>query len=618
MAASAQAPGMRSPTVRPPRHTSSKYDFVKVRVWLGDNSDHYYVLSRFLVSRMLTVTRIPSVVAIKIALELKKLLVDASLLDVSQADLEANLFKLMERRGYGAEYVSRYRMMTRFHQERVPLIVLVCGTACVGKSMLATQLSQRLNLPNVLQTDMVYELLRSAEDAPVGPLPIWAQAFATEGELMTAFSRECRIVRKGLDGDLAKAVRDGKPIIIEGMHLDPSIYLRSADAGGLGALPDAPPPPAAPAPAPAPAGAGTGAGSLGGAGVEHCKSTPAAPASVPPTPALEFGAGAGAAAAATPAPAPVPAPAPKHAAAPEAGGLLEEQPRPYAPSERNRSPPPSRAGELPSGAPEDSPSSPSPPSVHGCGCGSGASDSEQHRGHGDGGCEAAPSGEHRGVREPACAGSPRDEKCHCSCHGALEDESCRRQVAFRSARCAGGGGAEAGAGATAAAATRWEGEVKGVGEQGELGSKRPGSAIARAAREGGSGGGSGGGGGDGSGGARFLLGESKEEDASDADASSGVRDSSLSASGSGRGRGVRVYGPHPHPHSDVPGSKQAAAAAGALGGGASKLEKALAGGKSKPIVMLLSDWMACRAADLKETIECIERGLQDSLAKDSS
>ena len=74
------------------RHSASKYDFVKVghslqasclrglvgkklfclpsspdlplpgakvKVWLGENQDHYYVLSRFLISRMLTVTMIP-------------------------------------------------------------------------------------------------------------------------------------------------------------------------------------------------------------------------------------------------------------------------------------------------------------------------------------------------------------------------------------------------------------------------------------------------------------------------------------------------------------------------------------------------------------------------------
>ncbi|CAA0834566.1 P-loop containing nucleoside triphosphate hydrolases superfamily protein [Striga hermonthica] len=206
------------------RNASSKYDFVKVKVWLGDNADHYYVLSRFLLSRMLTVTKIPNHVAIKIALELKKLLIDNSLLDVSQSDLEANLFKLMERRGYGEEYINRYKMMTRFHHQRVPLVILVCGTACVGKSTIATQLAQRLNLPNVLQVKPLF-LLDISYIAPLTSSPVWARDFSSSEELITEFCRECRIVRKGLAGDLKKAMKDGKPIIIEGIHLDPSIYL---------------------------------------------------------------------------------------------------------------------------------------------------------------------------------------------------------------------------------------------------------------------------------------------------------------------------------------------------------------------------------------------------------
>ncbi|XP_015169156.1 uncharacterized protein [Solanum tuberosum] len=207
------------------RNDYSKYDFVKVKVWLGDNVDHYYVLSRFLLTRMLTVTKIPNHVSVKIALDLKKLLVDNSLLDVSQADLEANLFKLMKRRGFGDEYIKRYKMMTRFHHQRVPLVILVCGTACVGKSTIATQLAQRLNLPNVLQTEMVYELLRTSTDAPLTSSPVWTRDFSSPEELMTEFCRECRIIWKGLAGDLRKATKDGKPIIIEGIHLDPRIFL---------------------------------------------------------------------------------------------------------------------------------------------------------------------------------------------------------------------------------------------------------------------------------------------------------------------------------------------------------------------------------------------------------
>ncbi|XWS36960.1 hypothetical protein CRYUN_Cryun19dG0002400 [Craigia yunnanensis] len=116
----------------------------------------------------------------------------------SQSDLEANLFKLMEWRGYGEEYINRYKMMTRFHHQRVPLVILVCGTACVGKSTIATQLAQRLNLPNVLKTDMVCELIRTSTDAPLSSTPVWARDFGSSEELITKFCLECRIVRKGI------------------------------------------------------------------------------------------------------------------------------------------------------------------------------------------------------------------------------------------------------------------------------------------------------------------------------------------------------------------------------------------------------------------------------------
>ncbi|KAM7487680.1 hypothetical protein LguiB_025164 [Lonicera macranthoides] len=42
------------------RNASSKYNFVKVKVWLGDNANHYYIFSKFLLSRMLTVTKVVS------------------------------------------------------------------------------------------------------------------------------------------------------------------------------------------------------------------------------------------------------------------------------------------------------------------------------------------------------------------------------------------------------------------------------------------------------------------------------------------------------------------------------------------------------------------------------
>ena len=38
---------------------SSLAPVLQVKVWLGETQAHYYILSRFLISRMLTVTKIP-------------------------------------------------------------------------------------------------------------------------------------------------------------------------------------------------------------------------------------------------------------------------------------------------------------------------------------------------------------------------------------------------------------------------------------------------------------------------------------------------------------------------------------------------------------------------------
>lgn len=228
---------------------TSKYDFVKVTVWL---QDHYYILSRFIVSRMLTVAQVHYKDAIRIALDLKKRLVDEGMLEIQQQDLETLLFEIMRSHGYtedndddeeeeqgqksvqqqqqvsergagiGSRCIYRYKMMTRFHHKRIPLMVLLFGTGCIGKSTLATMLGERLHLPNVLQTDIVWDLHSTmARGAPCQP--VWLRRFDTREAFLEEYRRECATVRRALEGDIAKCFKDGKPIIIEGSHLDPSL-----------------------------------------------------------------------------------------------------------------------------------------------------------------------------------------------------------------------------------------------------------------------------------------------------------------------------------------------------------------------------------------------------------
>lgn len=191
--------------------SGSKYDFVKVRVHIDK---HYYVLSRFIVSRVLSSCRISYKDANKIALALKKQLVDENKLDVAQGDMEQILFKIMKQ--YEYEYSIQYFvMMTKFYHQRTPLMILIYGTGCVGmcyisyiftiqgKSTVATQMGERMNIPNVLQTDIVLDLLTTLTkgsnfSSTINPEPIWLHKVDNDEQFLTGFQKECKHMRDGI------------------------------------------------------------------------------------------------------------------------------------------------------------------------------------------------------------------------------------------------------------------------------------------------------------------------------------------------------------------------------------------------------------------------------------
>ncbi len=49
------------------------------------------------------------------------------------------------------------------------------------------------------------QLLRTSEWGALSSTPLWAREGLAEDELISEFQKECRIIRRGLDGDLCKA-----------------------------------------------------------------------------------------------------------------------------------------------------------------------------------------------------------------------------------------------------------------------------------------------------------------------------------------------------------------------------------------------------------------------------
>ena len=50
------------------------------------------------------------------------------------------------------------------------------------------------------------QLLRTSEDKPLNGRPLWERSDLEAGQLVNEFQRECHVVRRSIDGDLAKVL----------------------------------------------------------------------------------------------------------------------------------------------------------------------------------------------------------------------------------------------------------------------------------------------------------------------------------------------------------------------------------------------------------------------------
>ena len=103
---------------------------------------------------------------------------------------------------------------------RKPFVILVCGTKCMGKSTLVTQLAERINISNILQTSIVKQVIKSIQPSRAPQL-----------DVISRYQLECSVVRNGCNFDISKCFKDGKPLIIDGTHIDPKQLLHRIESG---------------------------------------------------------------------------------------------------------------------------------------------------------------------------------------------------------------------------------------------------------------------------------------------------------------------------------------------------------------------------------------------------
>jgi 2-phosphoglycerate kinase len=118
----------------------------------------------------------------------------------------------------GESAVRRYKGWRRLDRLERPLVVLIGGTTGVGKSTLATMLAARLGITRVIATDVIRQVLRAFFTHEAMP-SVHSSAFEAGG--LEGYEHQAERVATGIAAIVERAANEGKPVVVEGVHVLP-------------------------------------------------------------------------------------------------------------------------------------------------------------------------------------------------------------------------------------------------------------------------------------------------------------------------------------------------------------------------------------------------------------
>jgi len=145
---------------------------------------------------------------------------------------------------FGRRAAERYRIWTDFLASGRPLVLLIGGVTGSGKSTIATELAQRFGIVRTQSTDMLREVMRML--IPDRLLPVLHRSSFDAGGVVPeigdcqnddldrvteGYRRQLELLALPCEAVIVRAIRERVSLIVEGVHVHPTLAERCGDTG---------------------------------------------------------------------------------------------------------------------------------------------------------------------------------------------------------------------------------------------------------------------------------------------------------------------------------------------------------------------------------------------------
>jgi 2-phosphoglycerate kinase len=162
-------------------------------------------------------------------------LIAAGIASVSTCELGYVTYLCLQQE-VGRKAAKRYLVWSEFQRSSRPLILLIGGTVAAGKSTIATEIAHLLEIVRIQSTDMLREVMRMMVPKRLLPvlhtssfnawktLPIQDKEDRDRDQLVAeGYSSQAELLAVPCEAVLQRAVEEGVPIILEGVHVHPNL-----------------------------------------------------------------------------------------------------------------------------------------------------------------------------------------------------------------------------------------------------------------------------------------------------------------------------------------------------------------------------------------------------------